>query len=175
MIFHISRATYKAKGRLERHIKKLAAPDPWVEELQRTTGVDLLTAMTLVSEIGDISRCPDACKLCAWAGLTPKVRNSDLSVHVHELTKQGPVAVRLVLVEAAQTAKRNPPFDDLYDSFRRRLGRQIATVAIARRLLAPSFHLLKEVGNIATGARLIGALGELDAPSARPRGSRVPE
>jgi transposase len=151
MIFHISRATYKAKGRLERQIKNLAAPDPRVEELQRTNGVGLLTAMTLVSEIGDISRFPDAYKLCAWAGLTPKVRNSDLSVHHHELTKQGPVAVGWVLVEAARPAKRNPPSDDLYDSIRRRLGRQIATVAIARRLLAPSFHLLREVSNIAAG------------------------
>jgi transposase len=151
MIFHTSREIYKAIGRLERQIKKLAAPDPRMEVLQRTTGVGLLDAMTLVSEIGDISRFPDACKLCAWAGLTPKVRDSDVSVHHHELTKQGPVAVGWVLVEAAQTAKRNPPFDDLYDSIRRRLGRQIATVAIARRLLAPSFHLLKEVGNIATG------------------------
>ena len=54
--------------------------------------------------------------------------------------------MRWVLVEAAQTAKRRPPFDDLYNSIQRRRGRQVATVAIARRLLAQSFHLLKEVG-----------------------------
>jgi transposase len=149
MIFHTSRATYKAIGRLERQIKKLAPPDRRVEVLQRTTGLGLLTAMALVSEIGDISRFPDACKLCAGASLTPKVRNSDLGVHHHEATRQDPVAVRWLLVEAAQTAKRNPRFDDRYDSIRRRLGRQIATVSIARRLLAPSFHLLREVGNIA--------------------------
>ena len=137
--------------RLERHIRQLAKPDPRVEALQRQPGVGLLTAMTLVSEIGDISRFPDARKLCAWAGLTPKVRNSDLTVHHGELTKQGPVAVRFVLVEAAQVAKLRPPFDDIYDSIRRRRGRQVATVAIARRLLAQSFHLLKEVDHIATG------------------------
>jgi transposase len=151
MISHISRATYNAMGRLERQIKKLAAPGLGVEETQRTTGVGLLTTMTLVSEVGDISRFPDACKLCAWAGLTPKVRNSDLSVHHHELTMRGPMAVRWVLVESAQTAKKDAPFDDLYGSIRRRRGRQVATMAVARRLLAQSFHLLKEVGNIATG------------------------
>ena len=61
--------------------------------------------MTLVAEIGDISRFPDARKLCAWSGLTPKVRNSDQTVHHGRITKQGPAAVRAVLVEAAQTAK----------------------------------------------------------------------
>ena len=107
--------------------------------------------MTLVSEIVDISRFPDARKLCAWAGLTPKVRNSDLTVHHDQITKQGPAAVRFVLVEAAQIAKLRQPFDEVYDSIRRRRGRQIATVAIARRLLAQSFHILKEVDKIATG------------------------
>ena len=34
-------------------------------------GIGKLTAMTLVAEIGDISRFPTARKLCAWAGLTP--------------------------------------------------------------------------------------------------------
>ena len=138
-------------ARLERQIKQLAKPDPRVEALQRQYGVGLLTAMTLVSEIGDISRFPDARKLCAWAGLTPKFRNSDMTVHHDQITKQGPVAVRFVLVEAAQMAKLRPPFDEVYDSIRRRRGRQIATVAIARRLLAQSFHILKEVDKIATG------------------------
>jgi Transposase IS116/IS110/IS902 family len=38
-------------------------------------GVGRLTAMTLVAEIGDITWFPTARKLCAWAGLTPAVRN----------------------------------------------------------------------------------------------------
>ena len=77
-------------ARLERQIKELAKPDPRVDALQQMPGVGLLTAMTLVSEIGDISRFPDARKLCAWAGLTPTVRNSDRTVHHGQLTKQGP-------------------------------------------------------------------------------------
>jgi hypothetical protein len=68
------------------------------------------------------------------------------------MTKQGPAAVRAVLVEAAQTAKSRPPLAAVYDSLRRRRGKQIATVAIARRLLAQSFHILEEVNlKIATG------------------------
>lgn len=53
--------------------------------------------------------------------------------------------MRMVLVEAAQTAKFRPPFVATYESIRRRRGGPMATVAIARRLLAQSFHILKEV------------------------------
>src|SRR5918995_3168587 len=43
-----------------------------VHALMALPGVGKLTAMTLVAEIGDISRFPSARKLCAWAGLTPR-------------------------------------------------------------------------------------------------------
>jgi transposase len=45
--------------------------------------------MTLVAEIGDIDRFPTARKLCAWAGLTPAVRNSDRKVRHGHITKMG--------------------------------------------------------------------------------------
>jgi hypothetical protein len=62
-------------ARLEREIAALATPDPRVQALQALPGVGRLTAMTVVAEIGDIARFPTARKLCAWAGLTPQVRN----------------------------------------------------------------------------------------------------
>src|SRR5512132_4483681 len=49
--------------------------DPRVQALMALPGVGKLTAMTLLAEIGDIGRFPTARKLCAWAGLTPQVRN----------------------------------------------------------------------------------------------------
>jgi transposase len=67
-------------ARLEREIRALAKPDPRVQALMALPGVGRLTAMTLVAEIGDIGRFPTARKLCAWAGLTPQVRNSDRKV-----------------------------------------------------------------------------------------------
>jgi transposase len=43
-------------ARLEREIAALAKPDPRVQALTALPGVGRLTAMTLVAEIGDISR-----------------------------------------------------------------------------------------------------------------------
>jgi len=53
--------------------------------------------------------------------------------------------VRGILQEAAQTAKRSPMFASAYAQLAHRRGRSIATVAIARRLLARSFHILTEL------------------------------
>ena len=42
------------------------------------------TALVMLAEIGDISRFGSARKLASWAGLTPTVRGSDLTVrHGH--------------------------------------------------------------------------------------------
>jgi len=75
-------------ARLETEITALAKPDPRVQALMTLPGIGKLTAMTLVAEIGDISRFPTARKLCAWAGLTPQVRNSDRTVRHGHITKQ---------------------------------------------------------------------------------------
>ncbi len=73
------------------------------------------------------------------------MRNSDRKVRHGHITKQGSPWVRWILQEAAQTAKRSPLFADTYGQLTRRRGRNIATVAIARRLLARSFHILTQL------------------------------
>jgi transposase len=143
-------------ARLEREIRARAKPDARVDALQSLPGVGLLTAMTLVAEIGDVARFPTARKLCSWSGLTPRVRNSDTKVRHGHISKQGPAAVRFVLGEAAHVAKARPPFADSYESIRRRRGNRIATTGIARRLLANAFHLLNQVDHRIAADRCVG-------------------
>jgi transposase len=131
-------------ARLERDLLAQARPDPRVQALQSLPGIGPITAMTLVAEIGDITRFPTARKLCAWAGLTPAVRNSDRKVRHGHITKMGSPWVRFVLQEAAQRAKTRPPFAAFYATTAARRGKHIATVAVARKLLARCFHVLTE-------------------------------
>jgi transposase len=131
--------------RLERDLVARARPDPRVQALQALPGIGPITAMTLVAEIGDIARFPTARKLCAWAGLTPAVRNSDRKVRHGHITKMGSPWVRFVLQEAAQRAKTRPPFAAFYAKTAARRGKHIATVAVARKLLARSFHVLTDL------------------------------
>lgn len=131
--------------RLYRDIAAIAKPDPRVDALRVLPGVGLFTAMTLIAEIGDINRFDSARKLCAWAGLTPTVRNSDVKVRHGHISKQGSTWIRWILVEAAQHARSQPPFSHTFAHIAHRRGKKIATVAIARKLLARAFHILKEV------------------------------
>ena len=131
--------------RLERDLVARARPDPRVQALPALPGIGPITAMTLVAEIGDIARFPTARKLCAWAGLTPAVRNSDRKVRHGHITKMGSPWVRFVLQEAAQRAKTRPPFATFYAKTAVRRGTHIATVAVARKLLARCFHLLTQL------------------------------
>jgi transposase len=155
-------------ARLEREIGALAKPDPGVQALMALPGVGRLTAMTLAAEIGDISRFPTARKLCAWAGLTPAVRNSDPKVRHGHITKQGSPWVRWILQEAAQTAKRHPMFATTYGQLARRRGNSIATVAIARRLLARCVYILNQLEAALPEKARPGALPTPHAPATRP-------
>ena len=76
------------------------------------------TALVMLAEIGDITRFASARKLASWAGLTPTVRGSDLTVRHGHISKQGSAWLRWVLNQAAQTAKRSPEFAATYAAHR---------------------------------------------------------
>lgn len=56
---------------LDRQLAAQARGDPRVAGLTQLPGVGVLTALVIVTEVGDVNRFPSARKLAAWAGLTP--------------------------------------------------------------------------------------------------------
>ena len=66
-------------------------------------GVSLLTATTIVAEIGDLKRFASAPQLMAYLGLVPSEHSSGGSKSRGGITKTGNGHVRRVLVEAAWT------------------------------------------------------------------------
>jgi len=122
-----------------------AKADPRVKVLTALPGVGEFTALVMLAEIGDISRFASARKLAAWAGLTPTVRGSDLKVRHGHISKQGSAHLRWVMNQAAQTAKRSPEFAATCAAIAKRRGKQIATIAIARKLLTRAWHLLADI------------------------------
>jgi transposase len=130
---------------LEAEIRRQAKPDKRVEALQAIHGIGLLSAMTIVAEIGDISRFPTARKLCAWAGLTPAMRNSDRKLRHGHITKSGPRSVRHVLGEAAHVARRYEPYASDFAATKARRGTGIALVRVSRKLMIEVFWALKAI------------------------------
>jgi transposase len=137
---------------LESEIRRQAKPDERVSALMAIPGIGLLSAMTLVAEIGDITRFPTSRKLCAWAGLTPAMRNSDRKIRHGHITKAGPQAVRHVLGEAAQVAIRSEPHRSDFAATKRRRGTGIALVRVARKLLTEAFWVLRQLDDASTSS-----------------------
>ena len=154
--------------RLDGELHARAKADPRVKVLRTLPGVGEFTALVMLAEIGDISRFASARKLASWAGLTPTVRGSDLTVRHGHISKQGSAWLRWVLNQAAQTAKRSPEFAATYSNIAKRRGKKIATIAIARKLLTRAYHLLADMEAIDPASRRRGRDdGRVTKPRAR--------
>ena len=84
--------------------------------------------------------------LCSWAGLTPRHRESDTTVHRGPITKQGSTLVRWAAVEAVAThsARRGWLVADPRPRSPTAAGRNIATVAVARKLFTLVYYGLRD-------------------------------
>lgn len=76
---------------------------PVIEGLMALRGVNLLTAVTIVAEIGDLQRFASAPQLMAYLGVVPSEHSSGATKSRGGITKTGNGHVRRVLVEAAWT------------------------------------------------------------------------
>lgn len=74
---------------------------PVVRSLVALRGVDVITAMTLLSELGDISRFDNPRQLMAYLGLVPGERSSGGRRRQGGITRTGNSHVRRALVESA--------------------------------------------------------------------------
>jgi transposase len=128
-----------------REIDARANEDPYVPVLCQIRGVGRYIAMLVIAEVGDITRFATARRLCSWAGLTPTVRSSDGKACLGHITGQGSPPLRWALVEAAQHAASGAgPLRQSYEQIAKRRGKQIAKVAIARRILTLCFYGLRD-------------------------------
>jgi hypothetical protein len=64
------------------------------QAIQAIHGVGPVLAAIFVVEIGDVTRFGRPQQLCSWAGLTPRHRESDTTIHRGRITKQGNHLVR---------------------------------------------------------------------------------
>lgn len=129
---------------LERELRPIALANKQVRLLMSIPGVAEVLGLTLVAEIGDISRFPSARKLVGYSGLTPTVKQSGQSSRTGRISKAGPNTLRWAAVEAAQQAWRpTNPWHRLYTDTKRRHGKSNpAKTAVARKVLIATWHIL---------------------------------
>ena len=123
----------------ERHIRALAKTDRYklpYRELRKIPGVGLITAMTFLTEMGDLQRFSNRRQVAAYLGVCPSSSESgEANDRKGHITRQGPGRVRKVLCQASWAALRYD--EDVYRRWKRiRGGKQgrgkKALVAIMR-------------------------------------------
>jgi transposase len=125
-----------------------SATAPWGDQsafLLQLPGVGLLSAMTLLGEIGDITRFASAHQLVGYAGLGARVRSSGQSHRSEGITKQSRRQLRATMIEVAWIAVRDHPYWQARYAYlveQKHKEKQLAIVAIARRLLVVVWHVL---------------------------------
>jgi transposase len=98
-------------GRIEKSIAEFL-PD-WelarvVDALQALRGIDLITAVSFMVEVGDIRRFTNPKQLMSFLGLVPSERSTGETIRRGPITKMGNARVRRLLAESAWTY-RFPP------------------------------------------------------------------
>jgi len=133
-----------------RHLSKTARYKVACESLRTLPGVGLVTAMTFLTEMGDMSRFSNRRQVAAYLGLCPSSfesgQQSDRKGHI---TRQGPGRVRKVLCQAAWAGIRTD--QETRQTWERIKGKargrsKKAVVAVMRRLAIRMWHLALAAG-----------------------------
>lgn len=128
----------------ERIAAKVAPYDRQIALLMQIPGVDRLSAIAVIAEVGvDLSHWATARKLAAWAGLCPGNYESAGRAKGSGI-RRGNVHLKAALYVAASAAarQRGSYLKDKYHRLRARRGARRAGVAIAHKIIVSAWHIL---------------------------------
>ena len=132
---------------LDTELRSFARHQAGCTALMGQFGVGELTAVTILSELGDARRFSSSREAVRFAGLDVTVYQSDQRRAPGHLSRQGPPALRWALFEASMCAARScSPDYEYYTQAAERLGSNRARLSVARKILKRSYHLLRELG-----------------------------
>jgi transposase len=113
--------------------------------LMTIPGIGRFLAVLLGLELGDVQRFPSGKHLASYIGLTPRIRASADRVRAGHIRKEGNRLLRWRLGMAATPAARRPgPLRAWFRAIEPRKGKQIARVALARRVADIAYHVWKD-------------------------------
>lgn len=117
-----------------------------LEILMSIIGISFVGAATVLGEIGhDITKWSAAKKLACWAGLTPKISQSNNVIKKGGITKAGSRVLRWILYMIAESVVKikKTRLKSFYQRIFKRSGsKKKARVALARKILCIIHHLL---------------------------------
>jgi len=145
--FGMQRKLLLKTNRQLRQLSKLPLFESRVELLISIPGIGLITALKLLTELGDIKRFGNFKRLASYFGLMPTTSSSGTKDRVGNITSRANKRLRTSIIEASWVAIRNDPALALkYGELKKKMTGQRAIVRIARKLLSRiRFVLINEV------------------------------
>ena len=108
-------------------------------------GMGVVSASTILAEVGDFRDFSSPNKLAAYCGLVPSVYQSAGKQINGHITKHGSPHIRGMIIEVAHAiirSKRNSKLKKFFLRIKARRGTKIGIVALARKVLCILYHLL---------------------------------
>ena len=137
---------YEQAEKITEKLRRMSHQKPWAESmmyLMQLPGFGVITGMTVLAAIGEITRFESSRHLASYSGLTPGVEQSGVKLRGKRITKEGRKDLRWAMVEVAQRAVRSDPlWKQRFNELQRRMHRNQAIVVIAHRLLELVWYVL---------------------------------
>jgi transposase len=134
------------RKQVDEAIKQLSQTDNYtnnVKLLLSIPSIGVLTAMMLLTEIGDMGRFKRLDELCSYCGIVPNSHSSGENQDKGSLSRRGNSLIKKVLIECAWVAVRKDPALLLY--YKHQLSNMIgqkAIIKVARKLLSRIRYVL---------------------------------
>lgn len=146
---HLAELTHirQTIAELNRAIRALAMTNDYrnnVRVLKTVPGVSTLTAMTLLTELYDLTRFKTLDKLSSYVGLIPNTDSSGETDHKTGMTGRRNSQLRGIIIESAWTAvRKDPALMMAFNELCKHLTKTNAIVRIAKKLLNRIRYVLK--------------------------------
>lgn len=130
---------------IEKQLVSLRDKDVDMCNLLTIAGIGTFSAALIKSEIIDISRFRSFNRLCAYAGLAPRVRASANRIYYGALNTNRRKNLQWILLENVyHFIKASEKAKEKFQRIKQRKGHNTAKVALARDMLKIIYHVLKE-------------------------------
>lgn len=122
----------------DKHFERLTDADPMCRRLKKLKGIGPLTALALVSKIGDAHVFKNGREMSSYFGLVPQERSSGESKHMFGISKRGDRYMRTLLIHGARSTVwrsegKDDPISLWINKIKSKRGANVAAVALANK------------------------------------------
>jgi transposase len=135
------------KLKILRELRKISTESKYKEDikiLRSIPGIGLINSLTILTEVGDITRFKTLDKLCSYIGLIPSTNSSGEKEKTGRITNRSNKELRSMIIESAWVAIRHDPALVIkFNKLIKRMKPNNAIIRIAKKLINRIRYVLK--------------------------------